>query len=102
MPYGPMTELTLRSIRLYQHTLSLDHGWLRFLFPFGCCRYSPTCSEYTAQAIERFWLWRGAWMGVKRLLRCHPWARGGADPIPAGGAVASLERRLAPHTGTSR
>jgi len=46
------------------------------------CRFSPSCSEYMHQAIDKFGVLRGAYLGLKRILRCHPWHPGGADPIP--------------------
>ncbi|MBN8690168.1 MAG: membrane protein insertion efficiency factor YidD [Armatimonadetes bacterium] len=46
------------------------------------CRYSPTCSEYTLQAIEKYGLIKGSWMGFKRICRCNPFFPGGHDPVP--------------------
>ena len=47
------------------------------------CRFSPTCSEYAREAVERYGVWRGGWLGMKRLSRCHPWSgKSGYDPVP--------------------
>jgi uncharacterized protein len=61
-------------IRAYQLTLSPLIG--------RSCRYLPTCSSYAAEAIERHGLWPGLWMGLARILRCHPWGASGYDPVP--------------------
>ncbi|NLE43854.1 MAG: membrane protein insertion efficiency factor YidD [Chloroflexi bacterium] len=61
-------------IRLYQRTLS------RVLPP--ACRFYPSCSQYSYDAIARYGVWRGCWLAVKRLARCHPLNPGGYDPVP--------------------
>jgi len=59
-------------------------GYKRFVSPLlpSACRYHPTCSEYMREAVERYGATRGAWMGVKRLARCHPFQAGGVDLVP--------------------
>ena len=75
-----LTRLLTTSITIYQHTLSPDHGVFKGLFPRGVCRFSPTCSEYTKEAIELYGL-PGVWLGIQRLVRCHPFSAGGYDPV---------------------
>jgi len=77
-----MKRIILKTIRWYQKYLSLDAGFLSFLYSERICRYHPTCSEYTYQAIEKYGVFRGGWMGLKRIVRCHPWSKGGNDPVP--------------------
>ena len=64
--------------------LVLLRGYKRFLSPLlpPMCRFEPTCSVYTMQAVEKYGVLRGVWLGAKRLARCHPFNPGGWDPVP--------------------
>ena len=91
-----MRRILTGLIRLYQRTVS------RVLPPM--CRYQPSCSEYAHQAISHYGAWRGSWLGLRRLLRCHPFAAGGHDPVPGvgepGAATREREQSGAPPTDT--
>lgn len=69
-----MKTIALSLIRLYK----------RYLSPVlpSACRFTPTCSEYTYEAIETYGFLKGGWMGAKRIARCNPWNPGGFDPVP--------------------
>ena len=77
-----LRKASIFAIRIYQKTLSPDHGPLKKLYPNGFCRYYPTCSEYTAQAIGVRGMVIGIGLGAWRICRCNPFSRGGYDPVP--------------------
>jgi putative membrane protein insertion efficiency factor len=85
-PCPLMRALVRILIRGYQITISPLLSWLVGA-SFGC-RFSPTCSEYFLQAVEEHGVLRGSFLGVKRLLRCHPWGGSGFDPVPAADSLA--------------
>ncbi|NCF75378.1 MAG: membrane protein insertion efficiency factor YidD [Xanthomonadaceae bacterium] len=74
-------KIILKLIRLYQKTLSFDHGLPKKFFPYGYCRFNPTCSEYGYQAIEKYGIIKGGLMALWRIIRCNPWNKGGNDPV---------------------
>lgn len=68
-----MKKILIKLINLYQITPLHTHSY---------CRYIPTCSEYTKQAINEFGAFKGTFLGIKRILRCNPFCKGGIDNIP--------------------
>lgn len=76
-----MKKLSLILIRIYQKTLSPDHGLTQGFFPFGACKYHPTCSQYSYEAINKSGIIKGAYQSIKRVLRCNPFSKGGIDTI---------------------
>lgn len=78
-----MKGTALFLIRFYQKYLSFDSGVFKALFLTDkACRFLPSCSEYSYQAISRYGIIRGGFLSLSRIARCHPWAVGGEDPVP--------------------
>lgn len=69
-----LSLLLISLVKFYQHFISP-------LTP-SACRYSPTCSQYTLEAIQKHGPVRGTWLGIKRIARCQPWGGSGYDPVP--------------------
>jgi putative membrane protein insertion efficiency factor len=74
---GKMRRIVIFLIKLYQTVLSPFLG--------QHCRFYPSCSEYSLEALEKHGVFRGLWLSIKRLSRCHPWHEGGVDPVPEPG-----------------
>ena len=69
-----MTKLLIGLVRFYQKFLSPLCG--------GCCRFRPTCSQYMIEALQKHGPLKGLFLGIKRILKCHPWGGEGFDPVP--------------------
>ena len=69
-----MRRILIALVRAYQYALSPWWG--------GQCRFTPTCSHYAIEALERHGAAGGSWLALRRILRCHPWGYGGYDPVP--------------------
>ncbi|MBO7470916.1 MAG: membrane protein insertion efficiency factor YidD [Bacteroidaceae bacterium] len=73
-PIKLLNWLLIMFVRIYQ----------RFISPLTppSCRFTPTCSQYAVEALQKYGPFKGLWLAVKRLLRCHPWGGSGYDPVP--------------------
>lgn len=69
-----MRRLLVALVRAYQYALAPWWGQQ--------CRFTPTCSHYAVEALERHGALAGSWLAIRRILRCHPWTPGGYDPVP--------------------
>jgi putative membrane protein insertion efficiency factor len=69
-----MKYIFLGIIRIYQYAISPLFG--------SSCRYAPSCSQYGIEAVKKHGAWKGGWLTIKRIGRCHPWGGSGFDPVP--------------------
>jgi len=81
-----ITRIVLTVISAYQHCLSVLMG--------PRCRFYPSCSQYTKDAIEHYGLAKGSYLGTRRIVRCHPWHEGGYDPVPGTDPEADNQDNL--------
>ncbi len=76
-----MKTIIILLINIYQKTLSPDHGIFRARYPYGFCRFYPSCSEYAKQAVVKKGFVIGMLMSVKRIIKCNPFAKPEVDPV---------------------
>lgn len=76
-----VTEVLLCLIAGYQRIFSPDHGVLNYYYGRCRCRFFPSCSDYAKKSLRQYGLSKGLMVSFKRIIRCHPWNKGGYDPI---------------------
>ena len=77
-----MKQLVVWLIRFYQKYLNSNGLLTRSLFLSDrACRFSPSCSQYCLEAVQKYGCLKGLGLGLKRVLKCHPWSQGGCDPV---------------------
>jgi uncharacterized protein len=79
---NPAQKGVLWLITWYQATWSPDHSPRKVRYPYGYCRFTPTCSQYGYAAIEKYGVILGGLLALWRVIRCNPWSKGGHDPLP--------------------
>ena len=99
MPLKPTIETSSRNTWAVAAALGLIHVYRALVSPIlvsvagTSCRFVPSCSEYARQAIMQFGVWRGSWLALKRLSRCHPFGTFGHDPLPTPDTTPQMRRR---------
>jgi putative membrane protein insertion efficiency factor len=76
-----LKKILISLIKVYQKTFSFDHGPLKVFYPHGFCRFHPTCSQYSIEAIDKYGPIKGSLKATWRILRCNPFNKGGYDPL---------------------
>jgi hypothetical protein len=77
-----MKKIILKLIRFYQKTRLFRGALAKQLFlSESACRFTPSCSEYSYEAVKKYGAAKGTFIGLKRIVRCHPWSKGGFDPV---------------------
>ena len=79
---NPAQRILMGMIRWYQRFWSPDHSPRKAQYPYGYCRFQPSCSEYGYQAVKKRGAAYGSLLAIWRVLRCNPWSKGGWDPVP--------------------
>jgi len=77
-----LKKAVLKCIGFYQDTISPDHSHFgKDRHPYGYCQFSPSCSQYSYEAIDKYGIFKGGWLSFKRIIRCNPWSKGGIDNL---------------------
>lgn len=76
-----MKTIVLTIIRGYQKTPVIQEVYKTFFFTASVCKFEPSCSNYMYKSVEKYGVFRGLYLGLSRILRCHPFSKGGFDPV---------------------
>jgi putative membrane protein insertion efficiency factor len=87
---NPVQQVLILGVRLYRWVLSPAKNIL--FGPMGRCRFEPSCSAYALEALKVHGAFKGSWLAVRRLCRCHPWGKFGPDPVPKKTSTSRLQQ----------